>query len=256
MMSDSDTASEGVPGSKRSKAKLVLNRVLFRGKEGVLKGELQLQQALGLGHKPNVIPPGEASINGELRTVEIGWHPVMGFAGKWFEGTELGKKISGLSKKYPDPTQHWAVLVGEYCHELWMDEHLHVIYINEKINREEWHTFEVGKTRFNDEALRQAGEMVIFNMRQKKPAYNLIDNNCQNFASLMLEAIQIGAHVKFVTSYQVYQAATGEGRIKDLWNEHPEETEEHAVQNAQQLMVEETTEIDNHHSLFGCSPFR
>lgn len=22
--------------------------------------------------------------------------------------------------KYPDPTQHWAVLVGDYCHELWM----------------------------------------------------------------------------------------------------------------------------------------
>ena len=38
------------------------------------------------------------------------------------------------------------------------DEHLHVIYINEKVNRDEWHTYEVGKTRFNDEALRQAGE--------------------------------------------------------------------------------------------------
>jgi hypothetical protein len=38
------------------------------------------------------------------------------------------------------------------------DEHLDVIYINEKINKEEWHTFDVGKTRFNDEALRQAGQ--------------------------------------------------------------------------------------------------
>lgn len=38
------------------------------------------------------------------------------------------------------------------------DEHLDVIYINEKIKRDEWHTFEVGKTRFNDEALRQAGK--------------------------------------------------------------------------------------------------
>ena len=37
------------------------------------------------------------------------------------------------------------------------DENLDVIYNNEKLNREEWHTFEVGKTRFNDEALRQAG---------------------------------------------------------------------------------------------------
>jgi hypothetical protein len=80
--------------------------------------------------------------------------------------------------KYPDPTQHWAVLVGDYCHELWMvrvmnrivnryltrfmaqDEHLDVIYINEKVKREEWNTYEVGTTRFNDEALRQAGKFV------------------------------------------------------------------------------------------------
>jgi hypothetical protein len=36
-----------------------------------------------------------------------------------------------------------------------------VIYINGKINREEWHTFEVGKTKFNDEALRQTGELFL-----------------------------------------------------------------------------------------------
>lgn len=38
------------------------------------------------------------------------------------------------------------------------DEHLDVVYINEKLNRDDWHTFEVGKTRFNDEALREASE--------------------------------------------------------------------------------------------------
>lgn len=31
-----------------------------------------------------------------------------------------------------------------------------MVYINEKLNRDDWHTFEVGKTRFNDEALREA----------------------------------------------------------------------------------------------------
>jgi hypothetical protein len=34
-----------------------------------------------------------------------------------------------------------------------------VIYINEKVKLEDWHTFEVGKTRFNDEALRQTGKL-------------------------------------------------------------------------------------------------
>ena len=38
---------------------------------------------------------------------------------------------------------------------LWMDEELNVIYINEKLDRSEWKTYEVGHTRFNDEALRQ-----------------------------------------------------------------------------------------------------
>lgn len=38
------------------------------------------------------------------------------------------------------------------------DENMDIIYINEKLNRPEWHTFVVGKTRFNDEALRQAGK--------------------------------------------------------------------------------------------------
>lgn len=42
-----------------------------------------------------------------------------------------------------------------------MDEQLDIIYFNEKVKREEWRTFEVGKTRFTDEALRQAGEFPL-----------------------------------------------------------------------------------------------
>ena len=151
-----------------------------------VRGKLKVQHSLGLGHQPNVVPPGEINISGKHRTVRIGWHPVAGLAGKWFaEKTDLGKMITDKIHKYPDPTQHWAILVGDYGHQLWMvsanprdgleirddrnsstnrtffvlkqDENLDVIYINEKIVEEEWHTFEVGKTRFNDEALRQAG---------------------------------------------------------------------------------------------------
>jgi len=126
----------------------------------------------------------------------------------------------------------------------------------------EWHTFEVGKTRFTDEALRQAGEMVIHNMREVRPAYNVISNNCQNCAVAMLDAIQIGAHIEFATTFAVYQRATGKGAIKDLFEDkHPEEQkvdgEGHGlnrvdtVHNAQQVMEENTTKLDDHHSLFG-----
>lgn len=70
-----------------------------------MKGKLKLEQSLGLGKRPSVIPPAEANIHDVQRTVEIGWHPVAGFAGKWFaEKTGLGKKIAQKVNKYPDPT--------------------------------------------------------------------------------------------------------------------------------------------------------
>lgn len=184
-----------------------------------------LEHSLGLGHKPNVIPPAEPTTDGPVRAVEIGWHPVAGLAGKWFaEKTRLGTWITEKVHKYPDPSQHWAVLVGGFAHELWMDEHLDVIYINEAVNHEEWHTFAVGETRLNDEALRRTAEAVMDRMRAARPAYNLISNNCQNFALLLLDAIQTGeaaAHAGFGTALAVVKAATGPGRISDLFADKP-----------------------------------
>ena len=103
--------------------------------------------------------------------------------------------------------------------------------------------------------------MVIHNMRAKRPAYNVISNNCQTYAVELLDAIQIGAHMEFATTFAVYQAATGHGTIKDLFaNKHPEEQEidperpglhrTDTVQNAQHVMEENTTKIDNHKSFF------
>lgn len=176
-----------------------------RRKKNLTKGELALKHAAGLGSQPNVVPVTEPILEGEPRPVEVGWHPVGGLAGKWFaEQTGLGKMITDSINKYPDPTQHWAVLVGDYAHQLWMvsrhaqmmhypttcthvyvvsdcsadnalflfglrlrlsllllfskDENFDVIYTNEKVNREEWRTFKVGETRFNDDAVRRAGE--------------------------------------------------------------------------------------------------
>jgi hypothetical protein len=161
--------------------------------------------------------------------------------------------------KYPDPSQHWAILVGDYCHELWMDERLDIIYVNGRVDGEEWRTFRVGETRFNDEALRQAGEMVIYGMRQRKAAYNLISNNCQNFALLMLDAIQIGgaARTEFATTLAVVRTAAGSGKVRDLFAEKPPggqavlmeeaEKENPIVALAKRLMDEHTTKLDKHH---------
>ena len=147
-----------------------------------------------------------------------------------------------------------------------------MIYINEKINRDEWETFSVGKTTFNDEALRQAGpfpsslprhppqltqtgEMVIFKMRKTQPAYNLISNNCQNFASNMVDAIHRGSHKKFATSFAVYQAATGPGTVLELFPEEEEGVGEEAagesVRLAERVMDENTGKLNKHDKLVG-----
>lgn len=150
-----------------------------KGKEelvkGVIKSKTVIQHAIGLGHQPNVIPVGEPRVDGELRTVAIGWHPVPGMG--VLEKSSIGKRITQSIGKYPDPTQHWAVLVGDFVHQLWMDEELHVIYINERIKHEEWHTFEVGKTRFTDEALRQTGEYPLLRLSLCYPSSSL-SNSC------------------------------------------------------------------------------
>lgn len=53
-------------------------------------------------------------MDAELRTVEIGWHPVAGMGGKWLaEKSGIGKRITASIGKYPDPTQH-------VCHFLFL----------------------------------------------------------------------------------------------------------------------------------------
>ena len=96
--------------------------------------------------------------------------------------------------------------------------------------------------------------MVIFNMREQQKGYNLISNNCQNFALKMLDAIQIGKQREFGTALAIFQRATGEGHISDLFlqnlpeEEQDEKPPEEIVQHAFQVMDENTTKLDTHHS--------
>lgn len=99
--------------------------------QGYTKSESALKHAIGLGATENVVPTANPSVKERPRPVEVGWHPVGGLAGKWFaKQTGLGKMITERTNNYPDPTQHWAVLVGDYAHQLWMDENFDIIYTN------------------------------------------------------------------------------------------------------------------------------
>lgn len=105
-----------------------------------------------------------------------------------------------------------------------------------------------------------SAEMVIYNIRQSRPGYNLITNNCQGFVNLLLDAIQAGGHKRFADTFAVYQRATGKGKIMDLFIDPPAEdgtdqvpTEaghDNAMQTAHQVMDENTTKLDHHHSVF------
>lgn len=218
---------------------------LLRRQKSYNKGEVALKHAIGLGAAENAIPVSQPFTNGPPRTVEVGWHPVGGFAGKWFaEKTGLGKIITEKINKYPDPTQHWAVLVGEYAHQLWMDENFDIIYTNAKVDPQEWRTFPVGETRFNDDALRRTGEYrpaflapsrmylamladhrfigeaVIHNIRATRPGYNLISNNCQTYVLQLLDAIQVSQDKEFGTTLAVYERLFGSGKVADLFPEN------------------------------------
>ncbi len=97
--------------------------------------------------------------------------------------------------------------------------------------------------------------MVIYNMRAKKPEYNLISNNCQNFALLMLDAIHVGAHKEFATSFAVYKSAISGGKVSNLFVDNIPENETdqepaQVVHHAQEVMEENTTKLDNHRSIF------
>jgi hypothetical protein len=98
--------------------------------------------------------------------------------------------------------------------------------------------------------------MVIYNMREKQKGYNLITNNCQNFALNMLDTIQIGKQREFGTALAIFRRATGKGRISDLFLEKLPEAEEQddrppdqIVSHASQVMDENTTKLDTHRSL-------
>ncbi|KAJ3939216.1 uncharacterized protein N0V96_010661 [Colletotrichum fioriniae] len=169
-------------------------------------------------------------INGPSRVVEVGWHPVGGLAGKWFaEETGLGKMITEKINKYPDPTQHWAVLVGDYAHQLWMDESFHVIYTNERYKREEWRTFTVGETTFNDDAIRRAGEYVIQSIRSRQPVYNLITNNCQTYVLELLDAVKVDGHKDFGTTLAVYERLFSSGKVIDLFSDEQKQEQQNQL---------------------------
>jgi hypothetical protein len=104
--------------------------------------------------------------------VVIASHPVVGGAYNQAVRLKVGSYTGDLDE-IPDPTYHWAVVVGNYWHELNAgpgksgDGELGSLvncYQNGQVGSTKWNGFSwskffvVGVTRYNDEAIRQAGK--------------------------------------------------------------------------------------------------
>ncbi|EMD38597.1 hypothetical protein CERSUDRAFT_113779 [Gelatoporia subvermispora B] len=100
----------------------------------------------------------------------------------------------------PNPTFHWAVIVGDYVHELDYDDTRHrcILYQTQKYVPKEWRINEVGTTRFSDYAIVEAGQQGIDMMR---PKYNVWDNNCQKLVINILDLICEGGRQKLWTTF-------------------------------------------------------
>lgn len=86
---------------------------------------------------------------------------------------------------------------------------------------------------------------MIESVRAKQAAYNLITNNCQTYALLLLDAVKANGEAKFPTTANVYEKLTGPGKVMDLFPAEQENVPE-AVTMAQTVMDQNTTQLDTH----------
>ena len=61
--------------------------------------------------------------------------------------------------------------------------------------------------------------MVIQQIRDFRPGYNLISNNCQTYVLQLLDAIKLGNVKEFGTTLAVYERLFSSGKVADLFPE-------------------------------------
>ncbi|KAF5262409.1 hypothetical protein FOXYS1_6872 [Fusarium oxysporum] len=181
-------------------------------------------QKLGVaGKQENMIPPTLPSKSNPPREVLLGSHVVTGMIAKLIGALTPQTRVLPItfsSNPAPDPTHHWAILVGDYYHELSSDLDWIILYNNDKTSAQTflggWEKpMLIGKTTFNDEAIRQAAEDVI---KAMVPEYNVYNNNCQLFCMNLADVICDGGHATPTTSWQMIPALQSEPakRVREI----------------------------------------
>lgn len=121
----------------------------------------------------NRVPAGEPNINDAPRKVYIASRFVGGKKYAWTFGllkdiaTAALIPAAGISLgSMPSPNYHWAVIVGDYYHQLQADpadgEKWNWYENNTYDWTDKWERYEVGETKFNDQAIVSAGKCSLY----------------------------------------------------------------------------------------------
>ncbi|KAK1225118.1 hypothetical protein PQX77_011933 [Marasmius sp. AFHP31] len=170
----------------------------------VVKALDEFGKDLSLFKEDDVVPQASPSFEDPQRPVIIACHPVgiPGLGNLMKEDIEKMEKATG--RTILDPTYHWAVIVGDYYHELNAkgisgNFEIQNGYQNGRMtDGKEWsHRLQVGYTKFNDAAIVGAGKAAIAAMPN---TYNLISNNCQTFVVGLVHLISPNADLSDVVT--------------------------------------------------------
>jgi len=129
------------------------------------------------------------------------------FLGPFVDGAARVMSAVGFTAP-PNLTFHWAVIVGDYVHELNYDAHYYNTYenkavkvVHDKLHRDEYRLYPVGTTCFNDAAIVEEGVKAI-DAPHMLPLYEVRTNNCQKFVIELLNLICDPGRRKVTTSFK------------------------------------------------------
>lgn len=186
------------------------------------------------------IPAGQADIEDKARDVFIASRVVQGSFSRDMFGnfTKVVKVISAsgwgfLPTAPPDLTHHWCVTVGDYLHQLQATSLIGgwIYYGNDRMKRIEggWDFYRIGSTKFNDIAIKDAGESWLRSPRRSSSGqlnvflatqvvnelpevFHVLDNSCQVFTVRLLDKILKDGRPKLFTANMVSMATMFFGR--------------------------------------------
>ncbi|GJJ13625.1 hypothetical protein Clacol_007881 [Clathrus columnatus] len=191
------------------------------------------------------------STNEPPRAIKIGFHPTVGEVDQLLSIYRSRTPFKELGKLHlagaPDPTYHWAVIVGSYCYEFAPDNNFGVLYRRGDISGgpHVWKFYRVGTTKYNDAAINTAvrdktEEVVASKVIQRMSKdYDILTNNCQTFVTNLLDIICQPGRTEIITP--------SPGKDTDyggfIFYEHYHPEEKTSVENAIKIMKDNTPVI-------------